>query len=182
MGTGQDNGYNGDYRGASLRTSSNAGSAEVRGWEFNYQQQFTFLPGPLKGLGLAANYTTIETEGNFGEATTRRTGEVPGFVPRTTNVSLFWRHRGFSSTLLYSSTSGYLTNFSATSAARNRYLFAREIVNLGLAYQLRPEVSLTCDVSNLFNEPMSSYRGIPDRLENANYAGTTIPFGVSGRF
>jgi TonB-dependent receptor len=58
VGTGTDNGFGGDYQGAKLLTRSNLGSAVVQGWEFNYQQQFTFLPGPLRGLGFSANYTS----------------------------------------------------------------------------------------------------------------------------
>ena len=182
VGTGQDNGYNGEYGGYSLRTSSNAGTAFVQGWEFSYQQQFTFLPGMFKGLGVGANYTLLDTHGDFGGTATRKSGEVPGFIPRTANLSVFWRHRGFSSTVLVSYTGGYLTNYSAASAARNRYLYERTIINFGLAYQIRPALSLTCDVANLFNEPQSSYRGIPDRMENTNFAGTSITLGVGGRF
>ena len=55
-------------------------------------------------------------------------------------------------------------------------------MNLGLAYQLRPAVSLTCDISNLFNEPEVFYRGIPDQMFSTNIAGTSITFGVNGRF
>lgn len=33
------------------------------------EQQFTFLPGLLKGLSASANYTIIDTRGNFGGPT-----------------------------------------------------------------------------------------------------------------
>jgi hypothetical protein len=39
-------------RGLHILTSANAGTAFVQGWEFSYQQQFTFLPGLLRTLGL----------------------------------------------------------------------------------------------------------------------------------
>ena len=66
--TGPDNGYNGDFGGYTILTSANAGTAYVQGWEFSYSQQFTFLPGLLKGLALSANYTTIDTHGEFGDS------------------------------------------------------------------------------------------------------------------
>ncbi len=34
--------------------------AKVSGWEFGYQQFFTFLPGPLAGLGINANATYVD--------------------------------------------------------------------------------------------------------------------------
>ena len=86
---GTDNGFNGEYGGFTLLTSSNAGTAIVQGWEFSYQQQFTFLPGLLKGLSGSANYTMHRHARRF-----RRHGQSqhrtrsPGFIPRAANVSL----------------------------------------------------------------------------------------------
>jgi hypothetical protein len=56
------------------------------------------------------------------------------------------------------------------------------MVNLGLAYQLSPALSLTCDIDNLFNEKQRLYRRIPDQMQRTNMTGTTITLGVSGRF
>ena len=42
VASGSDNGYNGEYAGFTRLTSGNAGTATIRGWEFTYQQQFTF--------------------------------------------------------------------------------------------------------------------------------------------
>ncbi|MBL9213730.1 MAG: TonB-dependent receptor [Opitutaceae bacterium] len=182
VGTGNDNGYNGEYAGFRLLSTLNAGTAYVEGWEFSYQQQFTFLPGLLRGLGFAANYTYLETNGNFGGAANLGTGQVAGFIPKTGNVSLSWRHRGFSARVLVNYTGAYINAYTAASVGRNQYRYERTIVNLGLSYQLTPALSFNCDVSNLFNEPVAFYRGIPDQMERTLITGTTINFGVSGRF
>ncbi len=179
--TGTDNGYNGEYGGYTLRSTINAGTATVQGWEFSYQQQFTFLPSYFKGLGFSANYTVLKTQGDFGGSAVRSTGEVADFIPETGNLSLSYRYRKFSARVLLNFTSRYLDAFSATSA-RNQWRFSRTMTNLGFSYQVRPAVSLTCDVSNLFNEPVSWYRGIPDQMERTIITGTTLTFGVSGRF
>ena len=47
-----------------MTTDENSGKARVRGLEFNYTQQFTFLPGALRGLGAFANYTWLQSEGS----------------------------------------------------------------------------------------------------------------------
>jgi iron complex outermembrane recepter protein len=182
VGTGIDNGFNGEYDGFSLRSSVNAGTAVVQGWEASYQQQFTFLPGLLKGLGVWGNYTLLDTHGDFGGTTTLSNGQVEGFIPRTGNAGLSWRHRGFSSRILVNYTSDYITTYSAPSSGLNLYRFKRTIVNLGLAYQLRPSVTLTCDIANIFNEPQALYRGIPERINTYSIPGVTVTFGVSGRF
>jgi TonB-dependent receptor len=179
---GTENGYNGEFAGFNRLTTSNAGTAIVQGWEFSYQQQFTFLPGLLKGLSGSANYTMIDTHGNFGGTTMLKTGQVAGFIPRAGNLSLSWRHRGFSARVLYNFTGDHIATYSATSPALNTYRLDRNTINVGLAYQLRPTVTLTCDVSNLTNEPQVWYVGIPDRMNTTIINFITITFGISGRF
>jgi len=182
IGTGTDNGFSGEYGGFTLRTSANAGTATVQGWEVSYQQQFTFLPGFLKGLGASANFTALETHGDFGGSGIIGTSDVAGFVPRSANASLFWRHRGFTSRVIVNYTGSYITDYADGTPARNRYLFSRTVINAGIGYQLRPAVTLSLDVSNLTDAPQSAYRGIPDQMQFKLFGGTTITAGINGRF
>src|SRR5690606_15780201 len=54
-------GYDGDpfFEGWRLTTHRNGGKSHRTGIELDYQQQFSFLPGPLAGLSGFANYTKI---------------------------------------------------------------------------------------------------------------------------
>ena len=114
--------------------------------------------------------------------TERATDEVPGFIPRTGNASLSWRHKRFSTRVLYNYTGDYITAFTAASVGRNLYRYSYSTVTAGVAYQYRPWLQFTADVANLFNEPQSQYRGIPDQMANTIINGTTITLGVNGRF
>ena len=53
---------------------------KMEGFEIAYQQQFSFLPGFWKGFGAFANYTKLESEGNYGGpgsvVTSSRNGRV----------------------------------------------------------------------------------------------------------
>ncbi|MSU50857.1 MAG: hypothetical protein EXS37_17510 [Opitutus sp.] len=180
--SGAANGYNGENTGFTLRQSLHAGTATVQGWEFSYQQQFTFLPGLLKGLGALANFSIIETKGDFGGTTNLSTGQVAGFVPRTGNFSLSWRHRAISARILANYMSGYISNHSAASAGRNLYRFPRTATNAGFAYQVRPSLAFTCDVDNVTNAEQALYREIPDQVQSRSIPGTTVTLGVTGRF
>jgi iron complex outermembrane receptor protein len=182
VASGTSNGYNGDYAGFMQYTSANAGTAFVQGFEFAYQQQFTALPGLLKGLSGSVNYTMITAHGDFGGTTNITGNEVVGFIPKAANVMLSWRHKAFSTRVLYNWTSDYIVEYSPGTLGRNRYRRAMKTVNLGLAYQLRPGVSLTCDISNLFNEPQVIYRGFRNQPSTINYNFVTVNLGVSGRF
>ena len=182
VAAGNANGFNGEYPGFRILTRANAGTATVQGWEFAYQQQFTFLPGLLKGLSASANYTIIQTAGDFGGTVSRSTNEVPGFTPRTGNFALAWRHRSVGARVGVNYVGTHITNFNAATPHRNLYRFSRTITNVGVAWHYRPGLTLTADVSNLFNEPEAYYRGSPDRIQTYNIAGITITIGVNGRF
>ena len=181
--SGADNGYNGEYSGFTILTRDNLGTAIVQGWELAYQQQFTFLPGLLKGLGISANTTILDTHGNFGSTTaTRKTGEVPGFVPRTSNLSVSWRYRKLGTRININRTGEFINAFTTTGSGRNQYTLQRTVVNVGAAYQFRPAVSLSVDIGNIFNEAQVFYRGISDNISEYRIPGVTVTVGVSGRF
>ena len=180
--TGPTNGYDGEYGGYTRLSSANAGTAFVQGWEISYQQQFTALPGLLKGLGTALNLTALDTHGDFGGNGRREGRDVPGFVPRIANATVFWRHRGFSSRLIVNYTGASITDYTPASPALNRYLFSRTVLNAGVGYQVRPAVSFSIDVNNLTNAPQSAYRGTKDRMQFKLFGGTSVTVGVNGQF
>ncbi|MBL9190284.1 MAG: TonB-dependent receptor [Opitutaceae bacterium] len=182
VASGANNGYNGDYAGFSILTSQNLGTAIVQGWELAYAQQFSFLPSLLKGLGGGANFTVLDTHGDFGGTVDRKKGEVPGFIPFTANANLSWRHRGFSARVLWNRTGEYINAFTASGSGRNQYIRRRTIVNAGIAYQYKPSLSFSIDVGNVFNASQIFYRGIADQISEYRIPGTTVTFGVSGRF
>jgi outer membrane receptor protein involved in Fe transport len=136
----------------------------------------------LKGFGASANYTLISTSGDFGGTTSRSTNEVPGFIPRTGNATLSWRYRKFSTRVLYNFTGSHITAFTAATPGRNLYRFDYASVNAGIAYQIRPDVQLTLDAANLTNEPQAFYRSVRSQMQNTIINGTTLTFGVNGRF
>lgn len=177
---GPDNGYDGFYEGYRLFTSVNGGTANVRGWEVDYRQQFTWLPGLLRGLGLMANYTRLETEGDFG-GTYRRTAEIPGFTPRSANASLTYTYRGFTIRVTTSYTGRIITTYSANAASRI-YRKPLTATNLNLTYRLHRYASVFCDVSNVFEAGPSSYRYVPERVRETRFLPSAVTFGVNGQF
>ncbi len=180
--SGADNGYNGEYANWTEFSSLNAGSAIAEGWEFAYRQQFTFLPGMLKGLAASFNYTWIDGHGPLNGANGYlNKKELAGFIPYVANASLSWRYRKFGTRLLYNFTGEYITSFNANPALR-QYRESFKTLNVGVAYQLRPDVGFTLDVSNIFNEPQVLYRGFKGRTNQVTYNFVTITAGINGRF
>ncbi len=184
VGTGVNNGFDGQYEGYTILGNSNVGTAFTQGWEFSYLQQFRFLPGLLKGLRFNGNLTQITAHGDYGVAGAYFNGKnVNGFIPRTANASLSWDYRKFSVSMSYNYTSENIRNvYNIAQPSRNQFLMSRELVNANMRYQLPHNVTLNFGIANIFNEPQKYYRSIPDQLQTFLMQGTTITGGIEGRF
>jgi TonB-dependent receptor len=181
VGGGDDNGFDGLYQGFDVFGPSNLGSAKVEGLEFDFRSRLTFLPGPLKGLTLSANYTRLRTEGKFEGTVQRSTREIAGFVPVAGNVRLFYTYRKFGASLSFNHTGEYLWLFS-TLEANKVYREDYQTLSAGLSYRIRPNTTLSIDFNNLTEEGLGYYRYIPSRPRMRFLSGTTVNFGVSGTF
>lgn len=177
---GTDNGFNGDYVGYTLTSPRNAGSARVRGFELNYQQQFTFLPGWLSGFGTFANFTKLETKGDYGTNVVRATSEVAGFTPKTGNVGLSYIRRKVSLRLQYNYTSRWLVSFNANPAAL-QYKEARPVLDLKTVYTLSRRFDVYLDVQNLLEEPDRAITFGSGRPQTMTRIPPQVYFGFNGR-
>jgi len=184
VGTGLDNGFDGEFGGYTILANSNVGTAYTQGWEFSYLQQFQFLPGLLKGLRLNANLTQITAHGDYASpGNYAKDKNVRGFIPRTMNTTLSWYYKKFSTSVSYNYTAEHIRdNYNFAQPSRNRYLKSRKIVNASMRYQLRPNLTVNLGVANLFNEPQVYYRSVPDQMETFLINGTTMTAGIEGRF
>lgn len=132
--------------GAVLLTPLNIGNIKTRGFELDYKQRLTFLPGFLKGLTARANYTYLEGKGDmvfpFANATLvadlpgnmhiengritikRKTSGIPGLLQHSANFGLQYAKGKFGASYDLNYTGSYndgvgttITNTSATAPA-----------------------------------------------------------------
>jgi TonB-dependent receptor len=170
VGSGQDNGFGGDYSGYALTTQYNGGFAKIRGFEVNYLQQFTSLPGIWSGFGVFANYTKMKIEGNYSTGTAISlvpTSEVPGFNPITANAGISYIRGKVSLRLQYNYSGRYLSSFNANQS-RLIYAKARPIVNIKTEYHISRRYDFYLDVVNVLNEPdrvLEFYGGRPNDMK-----------------
>jgi TonB-dependent receptor len=187
VGVGQDNGFNGQYEGYEILANSNAGTAFTQGWEFEYLQQFRFLPGLLRTLRLSANFSKIMAHGDYGTpGVYLETDRVNGFIPFTANANLSWDYKKFGSSVSWNYTDGSIRGGANIAApSRDRYMRPRSLFNVNLRYQLPQSmrnVTVNFGVQNVFNEPQRYYRSIPDQMETFLIQGTTLTLSFEGRF
>jgi len=180
-----DNGFEGNYGGYLLTSPDNAGEAEVNGWEVDFRQRLTFLPGLFKGLTVAGNYTYLDTQGRFTGTTELRTNQVMGFVPRAANARLVYNYKRFGASAVMNFTGEHILVYSPTVAANNYFRRNLTTVNFSASYKVltgRPEATVYIDVNNIFEEGPTQYRFINSRTRLQTLGAMTINLGVSGQF
>jgi TonB-dependent receptor len=158
----------------------NGGKASVSGVEVAFQNQFSFLPGPLAGLGLYANYTRTSSSAQFlgreGEDAT-----LPGQAKNVGNVSLWYERYGFSARVSYNYHGGFVDTVGA-SAANDIYYDANEQVDLSFSQSLFRKARIFVDVMNLTNSPLRYYQSTWSRPIQVESYKTWMMFGLKVKF
>lgn len=187
--SGADNGFGGDFAGYNWTRSENTGEATIKGFNVDYAQQFTFLPGFLKHFGVSANYTRLKAEGNFSpNATgTAYSTTLNGLVPESANVGLSYVDSRFQLRLL----AGYRGEFvlsqpavigaSVPNASNIQYRDERTLWDFKSLYRINDRFDIYLDVFNLTNEATSTVK-VAGRETFTLWQGTSYSAGVNVRF
>jgi TonB-dependent receptor len=155
-----------------VRTSLNAKSAWVRGFEVGYDQQLVFLPAPLDGLGMFANYTFADSEVDTGVPQYANT-TLPLFnqVKHTINAGLFYEKSGFRAraSVLYRSESllglAIDEDFRDYDPNLSRYQAPSTTLDLTASYRLTKNWQVFTEFQNVLDTPGRAYNGNKSRLD-----------------
>jgi len=181
--TGADNGFGGEYAGYILTTQYNGGAAKIQGFELNYSQQFTFLPGIWKGLGAYANFTKMKAEGNYGSGAAialQPTPKIAGFNPTTGNLGVSYIRNQITLRVQATYRGRYLATYNVN---ESRLVYFRERLRLDLktAYQLSKRFELYLDVSNILPKEGGDNQDTGGRASNYGWHAPLWSFGVNTR-
>ena len=131
-------------------TTVNGGSADIKGAELAYQQNYTFLPGLLSNLGSSINYTFADSESivNPDDPTDVFNG-LPflNTSKHSTNATVFWENDKTSVRLAYSYRSKALSQTTHFNSSLVRD--ARETLDLAVNYAITDKLKVTLSANNL---------------------------------
>jgi TonB-dependent receptor len=167
----------GTYANYTMSTTTNVGSARVRGVEFSYQQQFSFLPGVFRGLGAFANYTYLQAEGNFGGTVT--TQRLANLAPRSGNAGINYRFRGFDARVLLNWTG---EKYKGTNGGIDYYNDERRLIDVKLQYTFTRRYDEFMDIANITDEPTRTDLALNGLRHYNTKQGVSFTAGVRGRF
>ncbi len=162
-----------------LSSSFNGNSGELYGVEFNYQQQFTFLPSPLDGFGFQGNLTLIE--GSFDTDFRQNIG-FPGTSDTIVNASLYYEKYGLSVRASYQWRSDYLESLSIGTgggvATGDEFRGGYTNVDVAIRYDITPNISVFADLNNLTDAKYTAFLGTRARPTEVEQIGRRYLAGI----
>jgi iron complex outermembrane receptor protein len=163
----------------------NTGGGTLKGFEINYQQPFTMLPGLLSHTGLLLNYTGVKSSVNYVNAAGAvvATANLTGLSKTSYNATLYYEDTKFSARVSAAYRSRYLTlvpgrevgtDVDGANATLN--------VDASLQYTLNDRVKLSLEGVNLTDEHQDQYNDSRNLLSVYHHTGREFIFGVRYTF
>jgi TonB-dependent receptor len=144
--------------GTTIFQPENASSGHILGVEVNLQRQLLFLPAPLDGLDVTANYTYTDSEATLDSG---REVRLPGQTDEVWNFALGYEKHGFSARLSLNYSGNYIEELGEP--LETFYVDDHLQLDALVNYQFTPQLSTKLELVNLTNEPFVRYQGRPSR-------------------
>ncbi len=160
----------------SLSGKRNGDEGTIDGLEFNVYQPFTFLPSPLDGFGIDANYTKIKSS----VTVPTRPGETFAFFrqPQSiANATLFYEKYKFSGRLAWNRSDEQLYSLGSNTL-NDIYRVPRQQYDLLLRYKLNEHISFSGAVRNLTREKEQFSYGIKELMRTSRLLGREYKIGL----
>jgi iron complex outermembrane recepter protein len=168
----------------------NQNELKLKGLELAYQQNFTFLPQPFDGLGITSSFTLIDQQGEDFVLTNGDRIAMQGVPDYTYSVTAFYEKGPFSIRGSYNYRARTGQNWQNTGNNQVPYLAPQGFLDGTISYKINDLLELRVDALNITNENVYFYYEDPtqpngngqSRRDNSFFNGTTISFGIRGRF
>ena len=164
----------GSYDGFEVEQMVNGETATLFGVEVNWQQELSFLPGPLSGLGLYANYTYTSSEADLPE---RKAISLPGQAGNVANFAISYEKFGFQGRLSFNYHGSYIDEVG-DEKEEDIYYDDHLQVDFSSSYQVIPGLQVYFEAINLTDEPLRYYIGKEDRPIQREYYSWWTHVGI----
>ena len=172
--------YNGvAYTSLQISQPFNADRGDIVGIEAQFQQQFTFLPGVLSGLGIQLNGTLTESTLRLP---TGRTSTFPSQSKYLYGAELFYQRGPVEASIAYHNT-GYALLAVGALDYQDQSNDDLKRLDAKASFALLRNVTLFAEAQNLTDAPTRQYQGTNKNwvIQNERY-GRTVYGGVSVKF
>jgi TonB-dependent receptor len=155
----------------------NLKKADLFGVEAAFQNTLLFLPSPLDGIGLYANYTYAWSEADLPG----RTGRLPGQAEHVSNFALFYEKYGFSGKIAWNYHNDYLFEVGLD-PSEDLFIDRHLQLDLTLSQRLSDNFRVFAEFINLTNEPYRVFQEKKSQPIQVEYYSWWATFGVKMNF
>lgn len=164
----------------------NGRGGNIKGVEILFQQAFTFLPKPLDGFGVYANYSYTDSNVQVAENDNSiGTIQLPGLSKHVYNLTLYYSKYGVDARVGYR----YRSSFATQTGDTDRILFnhSEGVLSAEISYEFPSAsplhgVKLQLQADNLTNTPYQLYYGSEALQGRYEVFGRRFYGGVTYRF
>jgi len=176
--------YNGPvaaFVGQAGTRPANVGSGHLLGFEAEWTQRLTSLPGLFNGLGFDANYTHVDSRA-LVDPSTNRFAQLPRQSPNLGNFGVTYDRGPISGRAAWSYQGANIAAYGDGTATANgdNYFYAHSQVDASLSYNFTSAVQLQLQALNLNNAVFGFFNGTPkqDYSIQREYYGRTFYLGA----
>lgn len=149
----------------------------VRGYEFNIQQNFDWLPHPFNNLGTVFNYTNTKTGGTINGAVVT----LNNVSPQSVNWVTYYETKNWGIRTTYSWRATYSPS-TFYQPVNNIKVAARDQWDLSATYNLSDRFSVQVSGFNLTNQQVYRYTNQPELPAYHDLDGRTFTVALKGTF
>jgi iron complex outermembrane receptor protein len=164
----------------------NTEGGKLKGFELNYQQPFTFLPGWGKNFGSLLNYTSVKSTINYivsPTATATVTDDLLNLSPTSWNATLYYDDGTFSARVSAAQRSSFLTRVPGQNNNDVEGKNKSTNIDMSVSYKISPKMDLTLEGVNLTNQPNDQFISrARDSVVVNNYTGREFLVGLRYKF
>lgn len=162
-----------DRSGYLLTSTFNGTSGRLYGVEFNYQQQFGFLPSPLDGFGVQGNIALLG--GHFDTSTAKKL-PFQGLSDTVLNGSFYYEKYGLSARVSYQWRSDWLDTLGGLGSGEYRKGY--DNLDVSVRYAVNDNLTLFADATNLTDAIYMAYEDDESKPTEVEQVGRRYMFGI----
>ena len=163
----------------------NSPAGKLKGYELNYQQGFTFLPGFWRYFGTQLNYTHVQSNLNYlnTAGAILVTAPLVGLSPNSYNATVYYDNEVFSARVSLAHRDGYLTTVPGRNNNDVEGTKGTTNIDSSITWNYNQWLSFTLSGVNLTNEANDQYvGGVGDRSVVYTKTGREYYLGLHVKF
>jgi iron complex outermembrane receptor protein len=169
-----------------VTTPINTKGGPLKGWEVNYQQPFTFLPGWGRNFGTLLNYTSVKSTIEYlvsPTATATITDDLIGLSPKSWNATLYYDDGRFHARVSAAYRAAYLTRVPGQNNNDVEGTSESTNVDASISYKITPNFEIVLEGVNLTNEPVDQFISrARNSVVSSTYTGREYLVGIRAKF